>query len=260
MSAPMDEPAVFCCFLCRETNGELVRVTQLRTTLTTRPLLSVFSSLLADQCPPLAETPVICLKCSGLLDQVDSLDLQLKLKSDEVRTLYYNSWGKTEDSTGVQRKVAAARRKPVKRTTLQYPCLQNDRGETVNKDTIPVEDFVHNIDTTSTLFDELRPPNKMCRSRGQRTRKSMQSLVGVREHDGKTHDLLPVLDSEETARTEGAESQSNGLDSSSLDAGGGEWAVQLATVEAGEECPRCVSHIAGGESSLGKSPSSFDVI
>jgi hypothetical protein len=67
----MDEPAVFCCFLCRQTNSELVSVGQLRTTLTTRPLLSVFSSLLADQCPLLlAETPVICIKCSGLLDQV----------------------------------------------------------------------------------------------------------------------------------------------------------------------------------------------
>ncbi len=71
MVAPMDEPAVFSCFLCRQTNSELVSVGQLRTTLTTRPLLSVFSSLLADQCPlPLVEMPVICLACSGLLDQV----------------------------------------------------------------------------------------------------------------------------------------------------------------------------------------------
>jgi hypothetical protein len=37
------------------------------------------------------------------MDQVDSLDLQLKLKSDEVRTLYYNSWGKTDDTLSVQR-------------------------------------------------------------------------------------------------------------------------------------------------------------
>jgi hypothetical protein len=187
-------------------------------------------------------------------DQVDSLDLQLKLKSDEVRTLYYNSWGKTEDATGVQRKRIASRRKPVKRTTLQYPCLEKDTEEISNGGTVSVVDFVQNIDTNST------PPNKLCRTRGQRIRKSRLSVVGKpeQEHDGKIHPVLPVLDSEETARdtqparTHGAESQSSGLDSSSLDVGGGDATVNSAAVEAGEECPRCAAHTAGGESSLGK--------
>jgi hypothetical protein len=189
------------------------------------------------------------------MDQVDSLDLQLKLKSDEVRTLYYNSWGKTEDSTGVQRKRTASRRKPVKRTTLQYPCLEKGRGETSNGGTVSVVDFVQNIDINST------PPNKLCRTRGQRTGKSMVGKSG-QEHDGKIHAVvLPVLDSEETARdaqparTNGTESHNSGLDdSSSLGVGGGDATVNSAAVEAGEECPRCAAHIAGDESSLGKSP------
>jgi hypothetical protein len=193
------------------------------------------------------------------MDQVDSLDLQLKLKSDEVRTLYYNSWGKTDDALGVQRKRIASRRKPVKRTTLQYPCLQQDRGETSNGGTVSVVDFVQNIDTNSTL-NELRPPDKLCRARGQRTRKSRLSMVEKlkQEHGGKINAVLPVLDSEEAARdaeparTNGAESQGSELDSSSLDVGGGDGAVNSAAVEAGEECPRCAAHITGGESSLGK--------
>jgi hypothetical protein len=194
------------------------------------------------------------------MDQVDSLDLQLKLKSDEVRTLYYNSWGKTEDSTGVQRKRIASRRKPVKRTTLQYPCLEKDKGKTSNGGTVAVVDFVQNIDTSSTPY-KLRPPNKICRNGGQRTRKSVVRKR-EQEHDGKSNPVLPVLDSEETARdtrtarTNGAESHSSGLDTSSL----GDCAVKPAAVEAGEECPRCAAHITGDESTLGKSPSSFDVI
>jgi hypothetical protein len=189
------------------------------------------------------------------MDQVDSLDLQLKLKSDEVRTLYYNSWGKVEDDTGVQRKRIASRRKPVKRTTLQYSCLEKDTEEISNGGTVAVVDFVQNIDTNST------PPNKLCRSRGQSIRKSVVRKCD-QEHDGNNYAVLPVLDSEETARdtqparTHGAESQSSGLDTSSL----GESVVKPAAVEAGKECPRCAAHITGGESSLGKSPSSFDVI
>jgi hypothetical protein len=186
------------------------------------------------------------------MDQVDSLDLQLKLKSDEVRTLYYNSWGKTDDALNVQRKRIASRRKPVKRTTLQYPCLEKDTEEISNGGTVTVVDIVQNIDINST------PPNKLCRTRGQRTRKSMVSKR-EQEHDGKINAVLPVLDSEETARdTQSArtESQSSGLDSSSL----GDCAVKPAAVEVGEECPRCAAHIAGDESSLGKNPSSFAVI
>jgi hypothetical protein len=183
------------------------------------------------------------------MDQVDSLDLQLKLKSDEVRTLYYNSWGKAGDTLSVQRKRIASRRKPVKRTTLQYPCLS--RGETSNRGTVSVVEFVQNIDSTN----ELGTPNKMCRTRGQRTRKS---VVRKRDqkHDGNIHADALVLDSEDTARdtqparTNVASSQSSGLDSSSL----GDCAVKPAAVEAGEECPRCAAHIAGDESSLGKSP------
>jgi hypothetical protein len=187
------------------------------------------------------------------MDQVDSLDLQLKLKSDEVRTLYYNSWGKTDDALSVQRKRTASRRKPVKMTTPQYSCLHKDREEISNGGTVSVVDFVLNIDTNSTPY-ELRPPNKLCRTRGQRTRKSVVGKLD-QEHDGNNYAVLPVLDSEETARdtqparTHGAESQSGGLDTSSL----GDCAVKLAAVEAGEECPRCAAHITGGESSLGKS-------
>jgi hypothetical protein len=184
------------------------------------------------------------------MDQVDSLDLQLKLKSDEVRTLYYNSWGKTDDALSVQRKRIASRRKPVKRTTLQYPCLEKDTEEISNGGTVSVVDFAQNIDTNST------PPNKLCRTRGQRTRKSVKQ--SEQDHDGKINAVLPVLDSEETARdtqpANGTESLSSELDSSSLDVGGGDATVKPAAVEAGEECPRCAAHIAGDESSLGKSP------
>ncbi len=187
-------------------------------------------------------------------DQVDSLDLQLKLKSDEVRTLYYNSWGKTDDTQSVQRKRIASRRKPVKRTTLQYSCLEKNTAETSNGGTVSVVDFEQNIDANST------PPNKLCRTRGQRTRKSVKQ--SEQEHEGKINAVLPVLNSEETARdtqsdrTHGAESQSGGLDTSSR----ADCAVKPVAVEAGEECPRCAAHIAGGESSLGKSQFSSDVI
>jgi hypothetical protein len=190
------------------------------------------------------------------MDQVDSLDLQLKLKSDEVRTLYYNSWGKTEDTTGVQRTRTASRRKPVKRTTLQYSCLQKDSGETSNGVTVSVVDFVQNIDTNSTPY-KLRTPNKICRNGGQRTRKSVKQ--SEQEHNGKNNAVLPVLDSEETARdaqsarTNGTESQSSGLDTRSL----GDCVVNSAAVEAGDECPRCAAHIKGDESTLGKNPSFF---
>jgi hypothetical protein len=198
------------------------------------------------------------------MDQVDSLDLQLKLKSDEVRTLYYNSWGKTGDTLSVQRKRNASRRNPVKRTTLQYPCLEKDKGKTSNRDTVSVVDFVQNIDTNSAPY-ELRSPNKICRNRGQRIRKSRLSVVVNRgqEHNGKIHTVLPVLDSEEaardaqSARTNGAESQSSELDSSSLGVGGGDATVNSAAVEAGEECPRCAAHIKGDESTLGKKRSFF---
>jgi hypothetical protein len=138
----------------------------------------------------------------------------------------------------------------VKRTTLHYPCLDKDTEETSNGGTVPVVDFVQNIDTNST------PPNKLCRTRGQRTRKSVVRKC-EQEHDRKIHPVLPVLDSEETARgtqparANGAEIQ---IDSSSLDMLGGDATVNSAAVEAGEECPRCAAHIAGDESSLGKSP------
>ncbi len=68
--------ACSCCFLCQRAEAELVAVGRLRTTLTTRPLVAVLTTILAlhlQDTNSLKGAEVICLKCSELLDQVTKL-------------------------------------------------------------------------------------------------------------------------------------------------------------------------------------------
>lgn len=90
---PMGDHPRSGCFLCRRSAPQQIvsPLGQLRTTLTARPLAAVITALLPPLTEPEAGLAAICLKCSELVDQIDSLGLQLKLKTDELRTLYYAS-------------------------------------------------------------------------------------------------------------------------------------------------------------------------
>jgi hypothetical protein len=133
------------CFLCGQARADLISLAQLRTTLTAKPLIAVFCTALA-LAEKDADAETICLKCSELLDQIDTLGLQLKLKTDELRTLYYSS-RKTattgtnkvvlaasaieglakEDSTKLRRGSVRTRTRPTKRPpSRQCPCHTED--------------------------------------------------------------------------------------------------------------------------------------
>jgi hypothetical protein len=122
------------CFLCAQARADLISLAQLRTTLTARPLLAVFCAALALS-DKQADAETICLKCSELLDQIDTLGLQLKLKTDELRTLYYSSRKAAltknvalskEDPTKLRRCSVRTRKRPIKRpASRQCPCHES---------------------------------------------------------------------------------------------------------------------------------------